>query len=263
MGNKCGTNIGNQFIIRGYVMIGQENLHNTIDKIINTFPRFSIIEGPKGSGKRTIAKEICSKLKLPMFTYGISIEDVRNAINMAQERFEPYCYFFPDADNMSVGAKNALLKVTEEPPKNAYFMLTLISKSSTLETILSRGSLLTLDPYTKQELISYRKYRQYGDSFDEVIGDVCSNTGEVDELFACDIPAFYGFAKNIVQNIHIPTTGNIFKISKQIKASVGDSGYDGVLLFKAIRSLYIKKALETGKKQYLLASNVTTLNSKL
>ena len=239
-------------------MIGQLQLQEKLNKIMETYPKFSIIVGPKGSGKKTICKYICKKLILPIITFGTSVDNVRQAIDLAYEQYEPTCYMFPDADGMSVSAKNALLKVTEEPPKNAYFMLTLLSMSNTLETIQSRGTVFQLDAYNTQELISYRKYKQYKPDFDSIIEEICSCTGEVDELFTNDIPSFYKFANTIVDNIHIPNTGNIFKISKQIKTKEDDNGYDGVLLFKAVRSLYIKKAKQTKCIKHLQAANVTT-----
>ena len=159
---------------------------------------------------------------------------------------------------MSVTAKNGLLKVTEEPPVNSYFIMTLQSMSNTLGTIESRGTLFNLDPYTQDELISYRKYKQYSDTFDHIIRDVCTSTGEVDELFKQNVDEFYKFAQTVAYQIHIPTTGNIFKISKAIKSKDGEVGYDPVLLFKTVRNLHIKKALETKNPQYLYASNVTS-----
>ena len=240
------------------MLIGQQKLMNDINTILEQYPRFSIICGPKGSGKRTISKEVCSLLQMPINTFGTSVEEVRKAIDLARERPEKRCYLFPDADGMSLTAKNALLKVTEEPPQNAYFMITLLDKGNTLGTILSRGTVFNLDNYTTDELISYRKYKQYNDSFDEIIKNVCTTTGEVDELFTCDIPAFYKFATTIAEMIHLPKSGNIFKISKQIKAKEGDNGYNGLLLFKAVRSIFLQKAIQTKKSQYLYASNVTS-----
>ena len=103
-----------------------------------------------------------------------------------------------------------------------------------------------------------RKYKQYSETFDDVLRIVCSNTGEVDELFSCDIAAFYKFAHTIANSIHIPKSGNIFKISKQIKSKQDDNGFDGILLFKAVRNLFLEKAKETKKPQYLYASTVTS-----
>ena len=40
---------------------------------------------------------------------------------MAYKQTKPIMYVFKDCDNMSNAAKNALLKVAEEPPQQAYF----------------------------------------------------------------------------------------------------------------------------------------------
>lgn len=239
-------------------MIGQVKLQDTINRTINRFPKFSIFVGPKGSGRKTLVKEVFKKLNVPIINFGTSVDDVRNTIDIAYEQTDAICYMCPEADGMSLSAKNGLLKVTEEPPQNAYFVLILEDLCNTLETIQSRGTPFILDPYTKDELISYRKYRQYKPDYDNIIRDVCDNTGEVDELFSCDIPKFYKFAETMVNSIHIPTSGNIFKISKQIKSKDNADGYDGLLLFKAVRNLFLKKGIETKEPKYLLASEITS-----
>lgn len=239
-------------------MIGQQKLLNTVDTIGNNFPKFSLIVGPQGSGKKLIARYICDKLKLQMVPFGCGIEEVRNIIDLCYEQREPICYICYDADKMSVGAKNCLLKITEEPPNNSYFILTLQSLSNMLETIQSRGTVLTLDTYSPEELLQYRLWRSYNSNFDSIVKAVCTTTGEVDELFKYDVKAFYNFAETVAYKIHIPTTGNIFKISKAVKSKKDDEGYDATLLFKAVRDLYIQKAIETKKIQYLYASNVTS-----
>ena len=239
-------------------MIGQKQLLEKIDKIIDRFPKFSIIVGPKGSGKHLITKYITDKLNLPIVPFGTGIDEVRKIIDLSYEQTEPLCYVCYDADSMSLGAKNSLLKITEEPPNNAYFILTLQSMSNTLETIQSRGTVLPLDSYTTPELLEYRTIRNYESKYDSILKDICETTGEVDELFKFKVEQFYKFAQTVAYQIHIPTTGNIFKISKSIKSKDGEEGYDPILLFKAVRSLFIKKALETKKPQYLYASNVTS-----
>ena len=47
-------------------MIGQVKLFEKIDRIIKDYPKFSILVGPKGSGKKTIVKHICNQLNLPI-----------------------------------------------------------------------------------------------------------------------------------------------------------------------------------------------------
>lgn len=238
-------------------MIGQIKLQDTINNYKSDFPRFSIVVGPKGSGKRTICKEISKRYKLKQVQVGTKIDDIRNAIDLAYSQYDPILFVIADADNMSVAAKNSLLKITEEPPKSSYFVMTLQSIENTLPTIKSRGTVFTLNPYSKEELIEYRKYRKYSDLFDEVIKLICTNTGQVDELFGYKVDEFYGFCNTVVKNIQIPKSGNAFKITQKIKIKDTDEGYDIELFLNACKELFFQEALKSKKKEYLEASLAT------
>lgn len=239
-------------------MIGQLHLLENIKSSLGNFPRFSIVVGDRGSGKHLVVDYICRSLGLQKISFGISIDDVRKIIELSYSQDKPICYVCYNADKMSIGAKNSLLKITEEPPQNAYFVLTLQSLCNTLETIQSRATIFQLDPYTEDDLISYRKFKRYGDFFDNVIKDVCSSTGEVDTLFKNDVPSFYSFAENVAFKIQEPTTGNIFKIPKYLKTKEDGEGFDPILLFRAVRNLYIKRAIKEKSSKYLWAAEITS-----
>ena len=66
-------------------------------------------------------------------------------------------YLIGDGDNLSNEAKNALLKITEEPPNDAYIIMCLESIGNTLETIKSRASVYNMDYYTTDEIMQYFK----------------------------------------------------------------------------------------------------------
>lgn len=238
-------------------MIGQNKLLSYIDKIIDNYSRFSIIEGPKGSGKHLIVEYICNKLNVDIIPVGCKVDDIRNTIDMSYHLQNPVCYVIYNADDMGIVAKNSLLKITEEPPNNAYFIMTLQSINNTLSTLKSRGTLLSLDTYTSDELIEYRKYKKYSDSFDDIVKSICATTGEVDNLFMCDIPTFIKHAQSIVTNLHLAISGNVFKLSKSIKQNADDiTGFDGVLLLKVVRSFYIEEGKKQHKPQYYHAAQV-------
>ena len=239
-------------------MIGQTMLLSRINTLLENFPKFVILTGAKGSGKRSIAHFICARLGVQVVEFGTGIDEVREIIELSYEQTSPICYFCPDADSMSLGAKNALLKITEEPPNHAFFILTLLSMTNTLETIQSRATVLPLDNYTPDELVEYRKYKLYGSGFDNIVQEICTNTGEVDALFEQDVPSFYKFAETVAFQIHLPTSGNIFKIPASLKIKESDKGFDPVLLFKTVRELYIKKGIKEKNTKYLLAANVTS-----
>ena len=182
-------------------MIGQANLQSRIDKLIEnrTFPRFSIFVGPKGSGKKTFVRELINSVTDGLYEEcGIKVDDVRNLITDAYKIHSIAVYFIPDADSMSNAAKNALLKVIEEPPNNAYFIMTLEDESNTLPTILSRGIVFRMDRYTPYELIDYAsdKYSNVkGESWKKVVTSICETPGEVDLLSNID-------NKNYIQDFY-------------------------------------------------------------
>lgn len=105
-------------------MIGQKEILKQVDDLMDKgFPRFVVITGQKGQGKKYLAKQIAKKLNYPIIVSEIKIENIRQIIELSYKHTEPIIYLIPDADKMSLGAKNSLLKVIEEPPNNAYFIM--------------------------------------------------------------------------------------------------------------------------------------------
>ena len=219
-------------------MIGQRYLLNQIEHLIenNTFPRFSIFVGPKGGGKKTLAKEIIKSLG----GYGclcpdVKIETIRGIIHGAYTTFGGInIYIIPDADNMSNAAKNALLKVTEEPPNNAYFIMTLEDENNTLETIKSRATIFHMDRYTPDEIRQYcigKGENQW--VVDSIITDLCETPGDVDLFLKMNPKEFYDYVQLVVDNIANVSLANAFKISSKIVLKDGDTGYDLRLFWKA------------------------------
>lgn len=154
-------------------MIGQKNNIKTLIKwrCNKSVPRFIIIAGDEGSGRLTFAKAILKTINVKGVIMGNSISDVRDTIEQAYYITQPTCYIFRDADDMKNEAKNALLKVVEEPPNNAYFIMTVHNIDNMLSTIRSRGTVIKMEPYTMQELRSV--------SEDELSLEYCNNIGEL------------------------------------------------------------------------------------
>lgn len=137
-------------------MIGQKNNINTLIqwRCNKSIPRFIIIAGDEGSGRLTLSKIIMKTLHATGIISDCKIDDVRRTIEYAYEYTAPIVYIFRNADDMSVGAKNALLKVVEEPPNNAYFIMTVHNIDNMLGTIRSRGTVINMEPYSQKELKS-------------------------------------------------------------------------------------------------------------
>ena len=156
-------------------MIGQKNNLNTIKqwRINKSVPRFIIISGDIGSGRLTLAKIIMKMINAKGIIMGNSIAEVRETIENAYTITDTTCYIFRNADDMKNEAKNALLKVVEEPPNNAYFIMTVQNIDNMLGTIKSRGTVIKMEPYTREELLSATN--------DEILLKYCSNIGQTME----------------------------------------------------------------------------------
>ncbi|MBQ2390318.1 MAG: hypothetical protein II306_00955 [Clostridia bacterium] len=87
-------------------------------------------------------------------------------------------YIISDADDISVQSQNALLKILEEPPSYAVFIITCNSKNKLLETIISRAAFFT----AKGDAVINEKAA-------EVANDIASKVLSKNELelyFACN-----------------------------------------------------------------------------
>lgn len=221
-------------------MIGQENLLHKIDRLVeNGFPRFVLLVGAKGSGKKLLSKEIANKLHYPLVPVGIGVDEVREVIVNSYRNTEPIVYILPDTDKMSVAAKNALLKITEEPPQKAYFILTVTDLSNTLQTLTSRACVLKMDSYTQEELYTYltMKYDVTNLQSNNIVFVVDTATApqEVDTLMTYDVKEFRVFVESVASNLHKVSAANSFKILNKLALKKDEDKWDVLLFAQALR----------------------------
>ena len=140
----------------------------TKDKINHAY----LFEGINGVGKSTLAQEFAKFLlktehleNNPDF---ISIEPQGASIKIAQIRslqtdviIKPHgdykIYLITDAEKMTIGSQNALLKTLEEPPNYVIIILLTNNKNSLLDTIKSRCDIVKFLPIPFIELKEYLK----------------------------------------------------------------------------------------------------------
>lgn len=163
--------------------IPKKIIKNMVDD--GTFPNAFLIEGSKGTGKKTFAKLIsqailCENENSPCFNCtccnkiakgihpdvkilspdtksgGYSAQLARNIIKDAYTlpNEGARCIFIiPNLPLMAEKTQNSLLKVIEEPPNNCVFIFTCENRKQVLPTILSRTAIIRLDtPSYKQKL---------------------------------------------------------------------------------------------------------------
>ena len=217
----------------------------------NCFPRFIIITGPKGCGKKTLASYITKKYLNAFEVHpGSSVEAVRTSINNSYKCAGTTAYIFEDADKMSSQAKNALLKITEEPPRQAYFIMTVENINNTLTTLKSRATEIQMESYLYSELASLV---DIANDNDRLALEIATNPGQLQELRSLNVEEFYAFCEKVLDNIASVTGVNAFKIGSSFKFKEDAEGYDPNLFFECIKSICLERAGKTDSYEKILA----------
>lgn len=151
-------------------LIGQENNLEIIDKW-SKLPNFLIIQGEEHSGKNYFVLFLCQKFNLHYKEVSKSVKDIRNLLDVMIPNSNTV-YHLKDFDSASLQAKNALLKVTEEPVPGNYIIIT---GGPQIKTLQSRARLIIMSPYKYESLLDlYKKYYYNIDS--KKLYDVGINT---------------------------------------------------------------------------------------
>lgn len=172
---------------------GNDSLRQRLgnDLQAETLPHACILDGPVGSGKHTLAKNmaaalVCTErnhptLPLPclqcrecrkilenksadLITVGregkatVGVETVRflrEDVRIVPNDTDQKIYILEDADRMTVQAQNALLLTLEEPPAYVHFFLLCENAGSLLETIRSRAPVFRMQPLLREQIEQY------------------------------------------------------------------------------------------------------------
>lgn len=227
-------------------MIGQKQILEQIDNWVDMedFPRFLIITGGRGSGKTLLAQKIAKKLRAFYIPCELGVDAVREAVENCYRCNGITVYSFLNADKMSAQAKNALLKITEEPPRSAHFIMTLQDPGSTLETLRSRGTLISMEPYTDAELEEYM-----GNNVNDTILSIASTPGDVNELRKINVEEFFSFCEKVIDNVATVTGVNAFKIAQSLRFKEDGEGHDPILFMRCVSAICFERAKNASSAQ--------------
>ena len=253
-------------------IIGQKKLLERIDKLVekSNLPRYIIIQGPTGSGKKLIADYISKKLNALLVPSEISVDAVREVIDMSYSLTEPTVYLWADVQKMSLSAKNAVLKVTEEPPQIAYFIMTVDSTSNILNTLVSRGYVIDIQPYTVTELMDFATYK-YPDMKDKTRNltvDLSENMGDIINMSGMDIDQLDKLVTTLCEHIGEVNLANELKIPSFLKFKTDDNDkIDPLIFMKSVMIRLGNMLLDTNNMLYADLIQITSkytadINSK-
>lgn len=174
-------------------IVGNDGLKSRLsnDILAGTLPHACIIEGPRGTGKHTVARMCaaalacsqkndsekpipclecpeCKKVlegKSPDLifvgtedkaTIGVeAVRFLREDVRIVPNDLDYKIYVIEDAEKMTVQAQNALLLTLEEPPEYVRFFLLCENARLLLETIRSRAPIHRTEPLDSKQIDEY------------------------------------------------------------------------------------------------------------
>lgn len=197
-------------------MIGQEKLKAHFEKLIafDKLPRFILLVGSQGSGKRTLANWIVQESDIDYeFITDQKVDSIRSVIESALTLRDRKIFVFPNAENMNLSAQNAFLKTLEEPPNNAYIIMTVNNLLSILGTIRSRASVFTMEGYTKDQLSEFVDF----DEDIEIMTVMCNTPGMIKRYQSVAWQDMLVHCEKVVNNLGRISLANTFSILKNVK----------------------------------------------
>ena len=229
-------------------MIGQRNLTSRLGALIRLkkLPRFIILVGEVGSGRRTVAKWLADEMSADFIEVDKSAEAVREVVEKCYKANGATVYFIADGDTLSNPAKSALLKVTEEPPKNAYFVMSTTDAENVLPTLVSRAFVYNMDSYSIADIAEFLNdpkadLRAYA--------NCCTNGREVNLVKQWG-KEFFDFVTLVIDNIADVSGSNALKMENRIAFTddTDSSLFDVKIFLQAFRAECMRRIMNNNDR---------------
>lgn len=213
-------------------MIGQNKIRQRfMSRTDELLPLIVLVGGVK-TGKTTAAQFIATCARAQFVRCGNKVEEVREVIETAYKQIEPVIYYFKNIQEMNVSGVNALLKITEEPPFKAKFIISVDVREHCLPTILSRAEVIEMEPYTRKEIEQYAKEVK----FDlEWAGEWIESPGM---LWTANQFDYNGMINSVASFISAPTYSKFPGVTKNLKFKDDEEGWDLNLFIATLQREY-------------------------
>ena len=227
------------------MIAGQERICSFIDSsTLDEFPRSLMLIGERGSGKHLICSYISNKFNLECLDISelISLE----LIEQINERVTPYLYIIK-INSLTVKEENTILKLLEEPLKNAYLVLLTETDNGILPTILNRCQTWRLQNYSKEFLSTFLKEDNV-----ELL-NIATTPGQILEMQSNNFKDMYALCNKIITKIPEANIPNILTISNKLAFKDEKDKFNYKLTLLLIRELLLFYYKQDNNLKYLKA----------
>lgn len=243
--------------------IGQRKVKEFV-KQRKYLPNSMVIVGAKKSGKRTFARYVAQELGYDCIFIENKVDDIRDMIELSSSLAQP-TLFVVQVAGMSIGAKNSLLKVTEEPPKNVHICMLAYTEGDVLDTLISRSWVVTLLPYSTDEVSHYLE--RFVKSSKDILkmAPMFSSPGQVQFIVQSHgkdgLNLYFEKVQFFYDNIFEASSSNALKMVDWFKLKDTDTREDALIpeLFLEIAMNYIGYQNRQGLDTEVLLANYALL----
>ena len=140
----------------------QQQAMNNLAQLAESGRQSILVEGPQGCGKSYLAKQFATILMVSDFVTVLpKVADIREAIDGCYNIKNPVVIAIENLDLGVPAASYTLLKFLEEPLPYVYIVVTCRNLKGVPDTIISRSAVVSVDPPTQADLVTYASQMDY------------------------------------------------------------------------------------------------------